>query len=104
MITFNQQLDPTRAGTVGNYMLSLSMKKHHTAVKIKSAMYDPTALTVTLITKQKLKAHGPYTLTVSGTGGGLTDLSGNLLDGLGNGAPGSSFMTVLGAPVAAPKG
>ena len=104
VITFNEQLDPTRAGTVGNYMLSLAMKKHHTVIKIKSAVYDPTALTVTLITKQKLKAHGPYTLTVSGTGGGLTDLSGDLLDGLSNGVPGSSFTTVLGAPIKAPKG
>ncbi len=104
VITFNEQLDPTRAGTVGNYMLSLAMKKHHTAVKIKSAVYDPTALTVTLITKQKLKAHGPYTLTVSGTGGGLTDLSGDLLDGLENGVPGSNFTTVLGAPISIPKG
>ena len=104
VLKFNEQLDPSRAGMVGNYMLSLSMKKRHTSIKIKSAVYDPNALTVTLTTKQKLKAHGPYMLTVSGTGNGLTDLSGDLLDGLRNGVPGSNFTSVLGAPISKPKG
>jgi hypothetical protein len=99
VLTFNEQLDPSRAGAVSNYSLFLVQKHKHSAVRIASAVYNPNTLTVTLTTKRKLAAHGPYSLTVSGTGAGLTDLNGTLLDGKGNGVPGSDFTTTLGAAI-----
>jgi hypothetical protein len=55
-------------------------------------------MTVTLTTKTKLKNHGQYSLTVSGTG--ITTLNGSPLAGT-NGVPGTNFTTILGPPIKA---
>jgi hypothetical protein len=102
VLTFNEQLDSTRAGNFNYYSLFLVKKHGKSSVKIASAMYNSNTLTVTLTPSKKLKHHGQYSLTVVGTGSGLTDLNGNLLDGKDNGMPGSDFTTILGTPVSNP--
>ncbi len=99
MLTFSAALNPSSAEDVGNYSLDLLKKgPHHTTketrIAIASAVYDPTTMAVTLTPSKKLKKHGEYSLTVSGTG--LTDLDGNPLAGSG-GVPGSNYTTILGS-------
>ena len=53
---------------------------------------------MTLSPKTRLDLHKIYTLTVNGTGTqGVSDPSGNLLDGANNGQPGSNFVTTVTA-------
>ena len=79
VLTFNQPLDPTSREDVHEYHL-VDPQGH--IVPIKSAVYDPTADTVTLYPKYRINLHHTYKLTVDGaTPSGLTDSSGLLLDG-----------------------
>jgi hypothetical protein len=104
VLTFGQALNPASAESLGNYSLYLVKNRPHnrppkeTLVKIKSAVYDPTTMTVTLTTKTKLNKTGVYSLTVSGTG--VTNLNGSPLAG-SNGVPGTNYTTILGPPVKA---
>jgi hypothetical protein len=98
VLTFNEPLDPTRAGNANNYSLFLVKKHGKSSVAIASAAYNPTTLTVTLTAAHKLNGHGQYSLTVLGTGNGLTDLNGNPLDGKDKGIPAVNFTTILSAP------
>jgi hypothetical protein len=53
---------------------------------------------VTLSLQTPLDLHKVYTVTVIGTGAqGVSDQSGNLLDGANNGKPGSNFVTTVTA-------
>ena len=62
-------------------------------IAIKSAVYNPSALTVTLRPAHLLDIHAEYQLTVVGTApNGLTDTTGKLLDGAGTGQPGSNYV------------
>jgi hypothetical protein len=103
-LTFGQALNPTSAESLANYSLYLVKNRPHnrppkkTLVKIKSAVYDPTTMTVTLTTKTKLNKTGEYSLTVSGTG--VTSLNGSPLAG-SNGVPGTNYTTILGPPIKA---
>jgi hypothetical protein len=102
VLTFGQALNPTSAESLANYSLYLVKNRPHkrppkkTLVKIKSAVYDPTTMTVTLKTKTKLNKIGEYSLTVSGTG--VTNLNGSQLAG-SNGVPGTNYTTILGPPI-----
>ena len=104
VLSFGQALDPGRAEGLANYSLFLVKKRPHhrppkeTSVKIKSAVYDPTSMTVTLTTKRKLNKIGEYSLTVSGTG--VTSLNGSPLAG-SNGVPGTNYTIILGPPIKA---
>ena len=104
VLTFGQALNPTSAESLANYSLYLVKNRPHnhppkkTLVKIKSAVYDPTTMTVTLTTKTKLNKIGEYSLTVSGTG--VTNLNGSPLAG-SNGVPGTNYTTILGPPIKA---
>ena len=95
VLKFNEALDPTRAQNVANYQI---VGPNGVPVAITSAVYDATADTVTLSPKTRLDLHKIYTLTVNGTGAqGVSDQSGNLLDGANNGRPGSNFVTTVTA-------
>ncbi|HMF37348.1 MAG TPA: hypothetical protein VKF17_11935 [Isosphaeraceae bacterium] len=102
VLTFGQALNPTSAENLANYSLYLVKNRPHnrppkeTLVKIKSAVYDPTTMTVTLTTKTKLNKIGEYSLTVSGTG--VTSLNGSPLAG-SNGVPGTNYTTIVGPPI-----
>jgi sugar lactone lactonase YvrE len=95
VLQFNEALDPTRAQNRANYQI---VGPHGVPVAITSAVYDPTADTVTLSPKTRLDTNKVYTLTVNGTGAqGVSDPAGNLLDGANNGLPGSNFVTTVTA-------
>ena len=106
VLTFGEGLNASSAENPGNYSLFLLTKSRHsptpkeTPVPITSVVYNPTTMTVTLMTAKKLKKTGEYSLTVSGTG--LTDLNGNELSG-SSGMPGTSFTTILGSAIKASK-
>ncbi len=65
-------------------------------IAIESAIYDSSTNTVTLTPARRLNLHRRYELIVNGsTPTGVADLAGNLLDGAGNGRPGSNYVVVL---------
>jgi hypothetical protein len=93
VLTFDQPLDPAHAQDVHEYHL-VDTRGH--AVPIKSAVYDPATLTVTLHFKRRLDLHHKYKLTVDGaTPSGLTGTSGLLLDGKASGQPGSNYLATI---------
>ena len=95
VLTFSAPLDPARAQDVRNYRI---VGPGGEAVAIDSATYDPAADTVTLDPHTRLNLHQLYKLTVIGTApGGVADTSGVLLDGAGNGQPGSNYVATLKA-------
>jgi hypothetical protein len=97
VLTFDRPLDPGRAQDLHNYEL-LALPGSGRAPRIKTTVYDAAAQTVTLIPVHRLNLHKRFQLTVVGTGpSGVTDVSGNLLDGQKTGHAGSDFVTVVGA-------
>jgi hypothetical protein len=93
VLTFNQPLDTTRAQDVREYHL-VGPAGHK--IRIKSALYDPSTMTVTLIPKERINLHHTYKLTVYGaTRNGLTGSSGLLLDGKDEGQPGSNYVATI---------
>jgi hypothetical protein len=98
VLAFGQALNPTGGENLANYSLYLVKNRPHnrppkkTLVKIKSAVYNPTIMAVTLTTKTKLSKTGEYSLTVSGTG--VTSLNGSPLAG-SNGVPGTNYNTTI---------
>jgi uncharacterized repeat protein (TIGR01451 family) len=97
VLTFDEPLDPVRAQNLGNYQIvALGCNPHR--IRIKEAVYDAVTRTVTLKPVQLLNLHHRFRLTVIGTApSGLTDISGNLLDGRKTGSPGSNFVTIVTA-------
>jgi type VI secretion system secreted protein VgrG len=102
VLTFSAALNPTRAQTVSDYQIMTlggpgrggSNVGH--VIAVSSAVYNPTADTVTLDLSERLDVHNQYQLTVEGTApNGLTGATGLLLDGANNGKPGSNFVTVI---------
>lgn len=94
-LTFSEPLDAASAQNLSNYQISGPGGR---PVAVTSAVYDPLTQTVTLRPVRNLNLHLRYRLTVNGsTPGGVADVYGNLLDGAGNGRPGSNFVTVLTA-------
>ncbi len=104
VLTFSGPLDPATAGNPANYQLSTAGRDRQFGtpddqlVPLSSAIYDPATRTVTLTPQQRfLYLFQTYLLQVnSTTPGGVTDLSGNLIDGNGDGQPGGNFFTVFG--------
>ncbi|MGA2705248.1 MAG: Ig-like domain-containing protein, partial [Isosphaeraceae bacterium] len=93
LINFNGPLDPTSAQNPSNYQI-LGPGGHR--ITVVSAIYDPATQTVTLVPAGRLNIHWKYRLTVNGTApSGLTNPSGILLDGAGNGKPGSNYVTSI---------
>jgi hypothetical protein len=90
LLHFDQPLDATRARDVNEYKLVGPRGKLDPIV---SASYDPATMTVTLHPKRSVNLHDPYTLTVDGTSpAGLTNSSGQFLDGKGSAEPGSDYI------------
>jgi hypothetical protein len=99
LIDFNQPLDPTSAENVANYTITgpVGLLGHSSIrIDVESAVYDPSADSVTLVPTARLNLHWTYVLLINGeTASGVTDTSGVLLDGAGNGNPGSNYRTTL---------
>jgi virginiamycin B lyase len=93
--TFDKALDAATAQDVGNYRIT---GPGGSRVRVASVLYDPSSLTVTISPKGRLDLHRTYRLTVVGTPPtGVTDTSGNLLDGALNGHPGSDYVAIVSA-------
>ena len=95
VLGFSSPLDPARAQDLRNYRI---VDPGNKAVSIDSATYDPAASTVTLRPHARLVLHRLSKLTVIGTApDGVADTSGVLLDGAGDGQPGSNYVATLKA-------
>ena len=102
VLTFSEDLDLARATNLVNYLLVTSGrdKKFGTSddkkVALRSASYNPTARTVTLLPRKKLAASVKYRLTVNGTSAsGVEDLAGNLLDGDHDGLVSGNYVDIF---------
>ena len=99
VLTFSEPMDPSRAEALGNYTLVAPGHGHSRVIPLKAAKYNGTAQTVTLFPSQLLNLHLVYQITVNGMAPlGLTNTSGVLLDGRGNGQPGTNFVAILPPP------
>src|SRR5205823_9117057 len=65
-------------------------------IAIASAVYNSTLHTVTLAPKRRLDLHHRFELVINGSSAaGVTDVSGNLLDGNRDGRLGDNFVAIL---------
>ena len=93
LLTFDQALEQATAEDIRNYRITGPRGR---AIRVKSAVYDPTTETVTLRHSKRINIHFRYNLTVEGTqAGGVADTQGLLLDGADAGNPGSNYRTTL---------
>lgn len=93
VLTFDQPLDPTRAQDVANYTLSGGGQR---SVPIVSAVYHAATQTVTLRPLFLLPLRDKFVLQVNGEApSGLTNKSGQFLQGAGLGQPGTNFVTLI---------
>ena len=103
VLTFSTALEPAPAEDVANYRLNpiFGHRLGH-AIRIKAATYDAIAHTVTLQPAHRVYLFGHYRLVVNGsTPTGVAGVTGLLLDGKGNGQPGSDFVTTFGKSILA---
>jgi uncharacterized repeat protein (TIGR01451 family) len=97
VLTFNEPLDPGRAQDPSAYRI-VALGGSQGRIPIQAATYDPATRTVTLRPAHRLNLHHLFRLTVVGTGrSGVTDVSGDLLDGRDTGDPGSDYVTIVSA-------
>jgi hypothetical protein len=103
VLTFSTALAPAPAADVANYRLNpISGHRLGPAIPIKRAIYDPTTETVTLETADRVYLFGRYRLVVNGsTATGVAGATGLLLDGTGNGQPGSDYVKDFGPSILA---
>jgi hypothetical protein len=104
VLTFSSALDPTRAQDPTNYTLRPIGSDGHLGgrIAIVSAVYNPVAHTVTLHPAKLVYLFQRYQLVVNGMRpNGVTSASGALLDGAGNGVPGSNYVRVFGRGILA---
>ena len=73
VLSFSTPLDPSRAQDVNNYRLATlggpgrDGSRVGRSIGVLTAVYDPSALTVTLRPAERLDIHNAYRLTVNGT-------------------------------------
>jgi virginiamycin B lyase len=97
VLAFDAPLDPTSAQDVHNYQI-VELGRGRRPILLRTAVYDPSSLTVTLSPARRLNFHHRFRLTVDGRDpGGVTDTLGRLLDGQQTGDPGSDFVTIVTA-------
>jgi hypothetical protein len=93
LLEFNGPVDRVGAQNPSNYRIVGPGGRH---IRVVAAIYDPVTHTVTLVPSERLSIHRRYSLTINGTApAGLMNPSGTLLDGAGNGKPGSDYVTSL---------
>jgi virginiamycin B lyase len=91
VLGFSDALDPARAQDLQDYRIVLRNGRH---LVLRSAVYDPTARTVTLRATRRIRMVRTYRVTVVGTGpAGVADTVGIPLDG--DGQPGSNYTTTV---------
>jgi Bacterial Ig-like domain (group 3) len=93
VLKFSHAVDATIAQDSKEYRIINPAGK---VISVKSAVYNPTLLTVTLHPKNRINIHHASTLIVYGTAHkGLTSAEDKWLDGAGTGQPGSDYHTRL---------
>jgi len=93
VLTFDEALAAVTAEDTQDYRIIGPAGR---VIGIKSAVYDPENLTVTLHPQQRINLHYNYELVVDGIApDGLTNTQGQLLDGADNGKPGSDYRAPL---------
>jgi hypothetical protein len=91
VIGFNEPLAPGTAQNPFNYRITDFASRVY---PIASAVYDPTAMTVTIQPRILLDIHRTYRLIVIGRQPtGITSSTGVFLDGAGTGQPATDFVT-----------
>jgi hypothetical protein len=102
VLTFSEPLDPGTARRPASFGLVASGPdgrfgtKDDRRIRIRSADYDAATNTVTLSPARRLSVRQRYRIVVDGTSStGLTDTSGNLLDGDFDGTPGGDYVAVF---------
>lgn len=100
VVDYSKALNPATAGNPGNYVLFASGRDSGTAntfISVAAAIYNASNNSVTVIPSAPLSANKFYGLMINGANAaGVTDLSGNVLDGAGLGAAGSSYAALIG--------
>jgi len=92
-LTFNQALDPATAQDAKDYRIIGPAGR---IIGVRSAVYNAATNTVTLHPRERINIHHRYTLFVEGAKpGGLTNTTGQLLDGTDSGKPGSDYRAPL---------
>ena len=101
VLTFSQPMDASWAEALGNYTLVAPGHGHSRVIPLVVANYNAMTRAITLVPSQLLSLHRVYQITVNGMAPlGLTNTSGVLLDGRGNGQPGSNFVAKIDRKVA----
>jgi acrosin len=102
VMTFSGPLDPTKARDLRNYRLVALGPDHRfgtrddRVVRLRSALYNSSYRSVTLIPRRRLPRALPLELTADGPGApGLPDEAGNLLDGDNDGHPGGPYAALI---------
>jgi Bacterial Ig-like domain (group 3) len=91
VLSFDTALDSVSATNLQNYVLVGPEGNH---IGFKSVSYDSSAHTVTLRPTVKINVHRTYRLTVIGQDShGVCGVDHALLDGAGDGQPGTDFVT-----------
>jgi hypothetical protein len=104
VLTFSEALDSARAQDLGNYHLTLIAHggRLHLPVELTGAVYDADTHTETLHPAHLLPLRFHYKLVVNGSSPtGVSSPSGVLLDGAGNGVPGSDYVRVFNRKILA---
>jgi Tol biopolymer transport system component len=103
VLSFDEGMDPARSSRVANYRLVAPGPDRRLGTRddrrvwIRSATYDAALREVTLAPRARLALRQGYRLTVVGSApSGLTDESGEFLDGAGTGRGGSDFVADFG--------
>ena len=100
VVDFSKALDPTRASNPGNYTLFASGRDVGRAngfISIASASYNAANNSVTLIPSGHLSTNTFYGLMINGSNpAAITDVSGNVLDGDGNGVATGDYDALIG--------
>src|SRR5262249_35635664 len=93
VLTFNAPLESSSAQNVGNYTI---LGPNGLTIPVTSALYDSQSNTVTLHPSLRLNIFRAYSLLVNGaTANGVRGADGALLDGAGNGTPGTDYRAII---------
>ncbi len=103
VLTFDQPLNPTAAQDLSNYQIvPMTSAGTGAPIPLSSAVYNASNNTVTLLTVSPVYLYGSYQLTVNGTPpSGLSNTTGQFLEGQGAGHPGTNYVTSFGESILA---
>jgi uncharacterized repeat protein (TIGR01451 family) len=94
-LTFSAPLDPVCAVNPANFTL-VNLAGGGQPIAVGAPQYDPTTHTVTLVPVSPLPSGRYYEVIAQGTSpAAIRSIAGTLLDGSGNGTPGSSYVAMF---------